>query len=148
MAGPFRRLAQEEIAATEPCPVFGKHLVYVFSGRPAYKQGMEGSTRGEPRAPVVILLKPGIERFVHAVWPFDSGAFKKGRYDPYLAPHMSLDGFSLDGSVARARRYVTAFFGDNQRYWRMLPKVPEGNHASPARANHCRFTARCGNGCG
>jgi hypothetical protein len=115
--------------AAKPCPHFGKDLVYLFYGRPAYRDNADEPTRTDPRAPVVILLKPAVEKLVSAIYPFDSGAFHTGRYKTWLAPHMPIDRFSLQADPARARRYVKAFFGTNTAYWRMKPTIPAGNHS-------------------
>jgi hypothetical protein len=76
---------------------------------------------------MVILLNASVEKLVRTIFPFDSGAYLNGRYDAWLPAHMPIDYFSLQTDPRRVRRFVKAFYGSNEAYWRMKVSAPSGN---------------------
>jgi hypothetical protein len=100
-----------------PCRFFKKKLVYMFYGRPAYRDGDEAAIGETVRAPALILFKNTVEKYVHDVWPFDSGAFHNKRYRHWDLPHYNIERYSLKSDPETGRRYVTAFFGGNEEYF-------------------------------
>tara|TARA_B100000700_G_scaffold314845_1_gene402020 strand:- start:442 stop:1053 length:612 start_codon:yes stop_codon:yes gene_type:complete len=96
------------------CTEFEEELLYFFRGRPAYKQSSEGEEASHWQLPTCFIYDtlPNIEQM--RTFPFDSGAFKQGRYPAYIRL-MPIDEFEMAGSDA-SDRIVEAFFGDIESY--------------------------------
>lgn len=84
-----------QLHANAPCDVFGEPLSYFFYGKPAYKKHSSSSMRTMARAPVVILMSPDLLESRKRVFPFDTGAFHRGRYWPWVHASMALQDFEV-----------------------------------------------------
>lgn len=109
-------IAQAEKLLAMPCTVFkGEKLCYFFVGRPAYK--FRSVTTPSPwQLPVAFVVRfhqpPPIKR----VYPFDSGAFVKGRLPEYISM-FKLDGYDLSGDSDLVGRLVSLYFKTPARYF-------------------------------
>src|SRR4051794_32489580 len=80
----FKILEDEKLLAME-CNVFGgEKLVYFFIGRPAYKMPAVESP-SEWQMPVAFVIRFDKPPPIKRVFPFDSGAFQKGRMPAYIS---------------------------------------------------------------
>ncbi|MEL6667222.1 MAG: hypothetical protein AAFQ24_13935 [Pseudomonadota bacterium] len=96
------------------CPEFEEELLYFFRGRPAYKQSSEGEEASHWQLPTCFLYDSLPDIAGARTYPFDSGAFKQGRYPSYIRL-MPLEEFELVGNFS-SDRIVEAFFGDIESY--------------------------------
>jgi hypothetical protein len=76
--------------AVNRCKVLDEDLLYFFYGRPAFRRAEEEQLRLTSKAPVVIVLKADLVASGLRMFPFDSGAFMKGRYHNWMHPGMTL----------------------------------------------------------
>jgi hypothetical protein len=100
------------------CTVFNESLVYLFYGRPAYRSE-RGSEYGDHIAlcPICFVFKPyTVSRSVHRIFPCDSGAVSKARFEPELHPD-DLHELELDPLIASAQRLVSLVFRSNGDYF-------------------------------
>src|ERR1043166_9248953 len=101
-----------------PCDIFNESLVYLFYGRPAYRS-RRGSKYGESIAlcPVCLVFKPHtVSRFLHRVFPCDSGAVSKAKFEPELHAN-DLAELEMNPQIASARRLVSLLFTNNNHYF-------------------------------
>jgi hypothetical protein len=106
--------------ALEPrqCRVFGEPLLYLFYGRPSYRDCAKTTPVNQDVAycPVCFVLKPDSRLALTRVFPFDTGAFQKGHYEPQVPAGRTLNDFSVPGVIDSARQIVDAFFETNSNY--------------------------------
>jgi hypothetical protein len=105
------------------CRHFNEDLIYLFVGRPAYKRPSAGSAAEYWELPCCFIFDEVADFLVKRVYPFDSGAFRDGRYPEYI-DFMDFREFEVDDAGAPGRM-VSAFFGDSARYFRGTPKGKE-----------------------
>ncbi len=113
----------QEISVT-PCPMFeGEDLVYLFVGRPAYKRPPSSSEASYWELPCCFIFNFDSAFDVKRIFPFDSGAFRKGLYPDYIS---FMDWEKFEASVPDApERIIGAFFGSSRRYFDLRPKDEE-----------------------
>lgn len=102
------------------CNEFKEDLLYFFRGRPAYKQDSDGQEASYWQLPTCFIYSQLPTTKIKRTLPFDSGAFKQGRYPEYIG-FMPIDEFTVEGTDA-SNRIVEAFFGDLKNYLRGSPK--------------------------
>jgi len=101
----------------QDCSVFtGDKLTYLFLGRPAYRLNAKDGIIGTAKAPVVLLFHQEVEKNAKRIFPFDSGAFSRGRYSQWMHPRMRVEDFDMSGIEFAAARQVRAFFQTFERY--------------------------------
>lgn len=101
------------------CDVFyGKKLIYLFYGIPAYEiaQGI-GSRKDFSYFPVCFLLRHD-NITLGNVFPFDSGAFKEGLYNTYMNNKMQLYDFALKADIDYIRNFISTFYDSNRDYYK------------------------------
>jgi hypothetical protein len=111
----FSILEDEKLLAIN-CDVFkGEKLVYFFVGRPAYKiPRVENPS--EWQMPVVFVVRFNKPPPIKRVFPFDSGAFHKGRMPSYISL-FPIGAFELATDMAMAGRLVSFYFKTQKRYF-------------------------------
>jgi hypothetical protein len=98
-----------------PCNVFaGDKLCYCFVGRPAYKVPSIESP-SEWQLPIAFVLRFDTPPVIKRVFPFDSGAFRGGRFPSYISC-FELDGYELSGDPNNIGRLISFFFKSTERY--------------------------------
>ncbi len=122
------------------CPRRGQPAAYLFYGAPFYrlphKATHELDIDDVDELPIAVLIPP--EQMVGLrteIYPFDTGAYARGLYSPYLSPVPGqLDEFVLESVDAAqdAARLVEMLFGSNFGYITGI-----GPGASVARVNPC-----------
>lgn len=115
----FTKIGASGAVAPTPCPVFNEDLVYLFYGRPSYRVGAHIQPRRTLLyAPTCFLFKPQVATNIARVYPFDTGGYHAGLYKDYLHASMTLDDFMVGNAPEAPARIVSAFFGDNERYYK------------------------------
>lgn len=101
------------------CEVFsGEHLLYLFYGRPAYRPRNDDRTSLELwRALITFVINQAAINHIARIFPFDSGAYAKGRYAPYIGAEFRVEEFQLPSEATIPQKIVGAFFGTNSDYW-------------------------------
>lgn len=111
----FKILEEEKLLAID-CDVFkGEKLVYFFVGRPAYKiPAVENPS--EWQMPIVFVVRFDKPPPIKRVFPFDSGAFHKGRMPSYISM-FPIGAFELATDTTMAGRLVSFYFKTQKRYF-------------------------------
>jgi hypothetical protein len=110
---------------TSPCEVFNEHLTYFFYGRPAYRDSSATKpVRDIGFYPICFVFKPGaISATPRRLYPFDSGAFQEGLYEPAIPASHELLTYEVLATTESARRIVRGFFDADEPYLANQPKV-------------------------
>jgi len=120
----LRSMIETGVLTPRLCKVFDEYLSYFFYGRPALRRAIEPIVDTGGRAPVVIVMDPGLATDGVRLFPFDTGAFASGRYNDWMHRAMQLSDFELASLSDGAQRHVTAHFGTNDRYLRLETRRP------------------------
>jgi hypothetical protein len=106
--------------ALEPseCDVFKEKLIYLFYGRPAYRAKDGNNARLEFEWPIVFVFDPEKVPDLRRIFPFDTGAFALRLYSEFFDKKSELMDFSLDPTLESAKKLVSAFYQDNEEYYR------------------------------
>jgi hypothetical protein len=93
---------------TSPCKVFDENLTYFFYGRPSYRdRSATKPVRDIGVYPVCFVFKPGaISVTPRRLYPFDSGAFGMGLYNPAIPASQALLMYELANRLNLARSDV------------------------------------------
>lgn len=104
----FFKILNEGKLLPQMCDVFSKDLVYFFYGRPAYKLNTPDNF---PPSLVGLVLDYSMVDSIYKIFPFDSGAFDKGFYSPYIE---NLEDFCLLENLINT--HIQFFFKNNFKY--------------------------------
>lgn len=108
--------------ATAQCDVFTKEeILYFFVGRPSYKLANSSGTANTWQLPCCFIFEFESLPKAKRVFPFDSGAFAKGRTPDYISM-MPLGNFDCATIPDPAARIIGAYFGDTKSYFSLSPK--------------------------
>ncbi len=115
----------------QPCEVFGEKLLYAFYARPAYRGNKEGPLHNVTFAPVCFIIDASATKqcVPVEVFPFDTGALKRGVMAEDVHSDLSPFDFSLEPKVESAQRLVKIFFGNEKCYFL-------GGHQRPPAPDH------------
>ncbi len=106
------------------CGVFDEPLLYMFYGRPAFRDPSRTTpSRDVSYCPVCFVFRPPHSRAIKRLYPFDTGASEKGFYEPEIPAANGLADYSLQTVIDRAQRIVHAFFETNENYMRPRPRT-------------------------
>ena len=101
------------------CAHFGRALIYLFYGRPAYRPKTGG---GMPDAdfsicPISFIFKPArLSSQMTRAFPQDTGAALSGLFEPQISRAHVLE-YELRANVISLQRYVSRVFESNERYF-------------------------------
>jgi hypothetical protein len=113
----LKKIKETDKIVPRRCDVFTtEDLSYFFVGRPAYKYESDGSEAEYWELPCCFIFEFSSVRNVRRIFPFDSGAFTKGRYPPYIKK-MDLNIFEASAAPNAVSRIIGAFFGDAASYF-------------------------------
>ena len=142
----------KNLSLTKPlkkCEVFpDDNPVYLFYGKPAYKKLDEGTTSDPAAHPMVFIFKnnpPNLKKVLR-VFPFDSGAFHKGRFKNYIDPAIySFKDFQLNTDVCELSKHIYFFWENNTAYFKgKKPKYIDDSGLSFAIGAYAKLIeARC-----
>ena len=109
---------------THPCTVFKEAILYLFYGRPAYRDALRTSpTRDVGLYPVCFVFRPGTAlKKIKRLYPFDTGAAQDGRYEPDVNRTNAITAYRVTEAIDSARRIVKCFFETNEQYLCNKPK--------------------------
>lgn len=99
-----------------PCEVFEEDLTYLFYGRPAYRTEKSIHKSLKYNWPFCFIIDPAKVPNIHAVYPFDTGAFALDLYAGIFAKRAKIRDFKLEGDIRSAQKLVRHFFGDERAY--------------------------------
>ena len=105
---------------------YSRQRIYPISslGRPAYKYESDGSEAEYWELPCCFIFEFSSVRNIRRIFPFDSGAFAKGRYPPYIR-RMDLKFFEASPAPEAVSRIIGAFFGNAASYFTLKSKDRE-----------------------
>jgi len=113
-----QRAIEEGSIKTRKCNVFeGENLSYFFLGRPSYKS--LGKDKQHWELPSTVILDIGNLQ-PKRVFPFDTGAFKRG-FHPSYTQMFDLEDFELEPTTHSVERYIGTFFGSSDNYFKGKP---------------------------
>lgn len=119
----FRKILESKKLLPSKCVVFkNEKLLYLFYGRPAYKNSDPLSHKLGHLLPTAFILKNSIGIGGKRIAPFDTGAFKRGLFEKYMHPKMQIEDFLLSPGVDGIRKTISYFFGSNEKYYIGEPK--------------------------
>jgi len=101
------------------CHHFGRPLVYLFYGRPAYrpKSGGELPDSEFCICPISFIFKPArLSGKITRAFPHDTGAALNGMFEPTISPAQGRD-YELRANVISLQRYVSRVFVSNEKYF-------------------------------
>jgi len=99
------------------CEVFKEDLLYLFYGRPAYRTAVSVDKRLKFNWPFSFIVAPERLDEIHAVYPFDTGAFALGLYEGFFHKKSKLEDFRLKGDISCAQKIVKNFYGSAENYF-------------------------------
>lgn len=102
-----------------PCAVFGDQRLYAFYARPAYRGSKRGPLHNLNFAPVCFIIDSSAtnECFPAEIFPFDTGALRRGVLADDIHEDLSPFDFALEPKVDSAQRLIRIFFGDDRTYY-------------------------------
>lgn len=115
--------AMLEAGAINPqeCDVFLKEKInYFFVGRPSYKYTTDSSSADHWELPCCFIFAADVVKDPSRVFPFDSGAFSRGRFPDYI-DMMPRSDFQMNLPDA-PQRIIGSFFGSAKNYFLLNPK--------------------------
>lgn len=116
------KILEAGFIAPKECVNFNESLIYCFYGKSSYRSKLQEPTLLSAYLPMLFIVEHDWKvQTPRRMFPFDTGAMKGGRFDPYMHPLMTVDEFALGDDVDAARKFVKCFFGDNKRYLRNKP---------------------------
>lgn len=101
------------------CPHFGRSLIYMFYGRPAYRPKDEGNLPDSDFSicPITFIFKPArISGKAKRMFPHDTGAALNGLFAPTITAAEALN-YEIQASIASLRKYVSRIFASNECYF-------------------------------
>ena len=119
-----------------PCKVFGEPLLYLFYGRPAYRDTTQTvPTRDVGFYPICFVFRPGtLWKWAKRIYPFDTGASQRGLYEPDISRHDALGSYSVLPALESARKIVGCFFETEEQYLSNKPRLGLSFSAAEAEA--------------
>jgi hypothetical protein len=102
----------------KPCDVFeGERLLYFFYGKPTYRlSNLDTSTSLGSYWPVTFLISADkIEP--NRIFPFDSGAFCKDRFNNFYRKEMEISSFQLKNTITNVPNFIGYFYENNNNYY-------------------------------
>lgn len=108
-------IRQSDALTPQKCDVFGTPLTYFFVGRPAYKVRESDGEAEVWELPCCFIFEYDVVPSPKRVFPFDSGAFAKGRMPSYVKM-MEMEDFEVSATPQAPLKIVGAYFPDTAGY--------------------------------
>lgn len=109
----LRDIVRDNEIRPRECRVFRMPLLYLFSGRPAYRINPDEPPNSlKSYCPIAFILDPTIGVPIKQIYPFDTGAFAAKLYTDVLHASMRVDDFALDIDPKTPGRLIAFFFRD------------------------------------
>jgi hypothetical protein len=113
----LKKFMKANAIKTSKCKVFkSENLSYFFVGRPAFKRKLDSEAEYW-ELPICFVVQYKAVRIKRA-FPFDSGAFKDGKY-PHFISMMDIGEFEVSGDGEAAEKIIGTFFGDKRSYFHL-----------------------------
>jgi hypothetical protein len=101
-----------------PCKVFGRDILYMFYGKPAYRTKHSGTNFLSCHLPCAFIFKPDVlSGKIRAVYPFDTGAFFANMYSAFFHQDSQIEDFMLPPSLTSIKQVVQKFYRSNEEYF-------------------------------
>ena len=99
------------------CKVFEKNLLYFFYGKPAYPVAEKNrkNRTDEYYCPICFVVNP-MKVKIEKIFPFDTGAFKKGMYKDFIHRGMELSNYDMGNNLTSVLKYISIMFQNNKSY--------------------------------
>lgn len=120
----LRSIITSDAIEPQECDVFLKEkLNYFFVGRPSYKYTTDSTSADHWELPCCFIFASDLANNPKRVFPFDSGAFSKGRFPDYIE---MMPRAEFEVSLPDApERIIGSFFGSAKDYFSLKPKSPD-----------------------
>lgn len=115
----LKKILETQRIETIRCDVYKEDLAYFFVGRPAYKWDTDGEAT-EWELPVCFIFEYDIKNAAR-VFPFDTGAFRKGLCPSYMKM-MDVEDFNIKAINQGPERVIGTFFSSPRDYYLMKPR--------------------------
>jgi hypothetical protein len=119
----FREIIEGGTLSPSMCPRLNETLLYLFYGRPAYKNPNDFSSGLHALLPTAFILKADSIDKIKRISPFDTGAFTIGLFKEFLHDAMSLDNFFITPRKEAISKIISYFFASNENYFDSKPKI-------------------------
>jgi len=111
----LQAIIQDRQLRPQYCNIYKEELLYLFSGKPAYKSNQSKSSWLTSYMPMCFIISFEAIQTLRRVVAFDSGAFSK--YSDWMHPSMTLDQFYLTPNKAAILKTVEHFYESNYAYF-------------------------------
>ena len=116
-------IAESGILSPRPCAIFREPILYLFYGRPSYRDTNSLPQRDISFCPVCFIFRPEtVSRRLARIYPFDTGASVDEKYKPEINPDEALKKYVLLPSILSAQQVIEKFFDTNKQYIFVTPK--------------------------
>lgn len=127
----LRKIVRDGHIQPRDCPIFKTPLVYLFSGRPAYRKNSDELPNSlKAYSPIAFILDPAVGTPCRHIYPFDTGAFQAKLYNDVLHTSMRVEDFELEADPKTPGRLIAFFFGTAEQYFDRDPNrslnIPPG----------------------
>lgn len=124
-------IMRENTLKATRCKVFNQDLLYFFYGKPSYPASgkVDFYTGSSMHCPVCFIVNPKIVN-PNRVFPFDSGAYKSGRYDKIINKKIAIDTYIISEGYKGIQKYISTIYGSNENYINgdVVENLPECDH--------------------
>ena len=116
-------IAESGILSPRPCAIFREPILYLFYGRPSYRDATSLPQRDINFCPVCFIFRPEtVSKNLARIYPFDTGASVDEMYKPEINPDEALEKYVLPSTILSAQKVIEKFFDTNQQYILVNPK--------------------------
>ncbi len=116
-------IAGSGILSPQPCAIFREPILYLFYGRPSYRDATSLPQRDINFCPVCFIFRPEtVSMRLARIYPFDTGASNKEMYKPEISPDEALQKYVLPPTILSAQQVIEKYFDTNQQYILVNPK--------------------------
>jgi hypothetical protein len=116
-------IAESGILSPQPCPIFEEPILYLFYGRPSYRDTNSLPQKDISFCPVCFIFRPEtVSKSLARIYPFDTGASNKEMYKPEISSDEALQKYVLPPTILSAQQVIEKFFDTNQQYILVNPK--------------------------
>lgn len=113
----FREIFNSGFIVPQYCDVFNEELSYYFYGRPSYRVNNSSCSNLPFYFPVCFVISPECIGKIKYMYPFDTGAYKKGFYSNYISNRSVVTDYKLNNSLDFLRKFINFFYNNNKNYY-------------------------------
>lgn len=128
----FRKIVSSNKILATKCREFNEDLLYLFYGRPAYRDFYSKTSMDLGRFPVCFILSRAVALSVKRIFPFDSGAFLANFLNEYMGDMSShekamcaLADYNLGSNLDDLAKFIGFMYGDDDHYINTNPCIKQ-----------------------